>query len=274
MGWGNCSTSALPGHEPHQLGAPQAPVGLVLDHLGPLRASAWADFSAADRGLRVRYHPAMRILVLGASGGVGQHLVKLALERGHAVRALVREGSPFDAPGAEIRRGDVFDPAVLASAVEDRDAVVSALGLRRRSANPYSAITGGIHVVENALTALVPLLEAKGPKRLQIVSAGGVGADWHAVHPIMRFVFRTSSVAKGYADLAKAEALLEASTLDWQAVRPTTLTDGAPTGRVQRTNRYHFMARIPRADLAAFMLSELEKPSFAERRPSVTVTAP
>ena len=35
-------------------------------------------------------HQAMKMLVLGASGGVGKHLVRLACDQGHIVTALVR----------------------------------------------------------------------------------------------------------------------------------------------------------------------------------------
>ena len=40
----------------------------------------------------------LNLLVLGASGGCGQWLIRLAQERGHHVRALVRPATPFNPP--------------------------------------------------------------------------------------------------------------------------------------------------------------------------------
>jgi len=50
----------------------------------------------------------MRLLVLGASGGCGRWLVRLAADGGHRVTALVRDGSDAAAPaGVTVRRADV-----------------------------------------------------------------------------------------------------------------------------------------------------------------------
>ena len=76
----------------------------------------------------------MNLLILGASGGCGQWLVRLALERGHHVRALVRPESAFEARvDTEVVKGDVLDEGVLSDALAGRDVVLSALGLRRRT---------------------------------------------------------------------------------------------------------------------------------------------
>ena len=43
----------------------------------------------------------MRIAVLGATGGVGAHVVRLALEQGHTVVALARDPSKIAASGEQ-----------------------------------------------------------------------------------------------------------------------------------------------------------------------------
>src|SRR5260370_23583956 len=69
----------------------------------------------------------MKILITGASGFLGRRTVQLALERGLAVRALVRRptaelGLPLDC----VYQGDVTDPATLSAAVEGVGAVIHA----------------------------------------------------------------------------------------------------------------------------------------------------
>src|SRR5689334_20182315 len=56
-------------------------------------------------------------LVTGASGFLGWHVARVLLERGYAVRALVRPGSKVDGLDVETVTGDLRDPASLARAV-------------------------------------------------------------------------------------------------------------------------------------------------------------
>ncbi len=52
-------------------------------------------------------------LVTGASGFLGWHVARVLVERGFAVRALVREGSRVDGLDVERVTGDLRDPAAL-----------------------------------------------------------------------------------------------------------------------------------------------------------------
>src|SRR5438445_369348 len=60
----------------------------------------------------------MRALVTGASGFLGWHVARVLVERGYAVRALVRPGSRIDALDVERVTGDLRDPASLVRAVQ------------------------------------------------------------------------------------------------------------------------------------------------------------
>jgi hypothetical protein len=91
------------------------PIDRRLDPAGPVPLSA--------RLGRVK------LLVVGATGGLVRAVVGDAVQRGHGVRALVRDRARSELPDAvRTVRGDVLDPASLDPAVEGRDAVICVLG--------------------------------------------------------------------------------------------------------------------------------------------------
>jgi hypothetical protein len=87
----------------------------------------------------------------------------------------------------------------------------------------------------------------------------------------MRMLLAVSNVGKAYADMERVEQIASDSGLDAQLVRPTTLTHQPRTDRVRITDRYHATSSIPREDVAAFMLQELENERFTARTPMITV---
>lgn len=63
------------------------------------------------------------ILVTGATGKVGRHLVRYLLEDGHQVRAMTRQPNPADLPaGVELYPGDPTQPDAVAVAARGADA--------------------------------------------------------------------------------------------------------------------------------------------------------
>src|SRR5947209_18534372 len=69
----------------------------------------------------------MRMLITGATGLVGNHVVRAAEQAGHSVRALVRPSSDvaiLQDTGSELVHGDVTQPDSLLRAARGCDAVV------------------------------------------------------------------------------------------------------------------------------------------------------
>ena len=73
----------------------------------------------------------MTAVVTGASGHVGNNLVRELLARGHTVRAIIRPASPLPdwADKAEIHLADLRGGSSLAAAFEGVDALVHAAAL-------------------------------------------------------------------------------------------------------------------------------------------------
>lgn len=73
----------------------------------------------------------MKVLVAGASGVVGSHVVELLKQRGHHVRTLSKDpgrAARLRLVADEVRLGDATDPSAVAGVCDDVEVVVSALG--------------------------------------------------------------------------------------------------------------------------------------------------
>jgi uncharacterized protein YbjT (DUF2867 family) len=218
----------------------------------------------------------MNLLVLGASGSCGRWLCCLARERGHHVRALVRPATPFDAPaGVEVVRGEVLETGVLDRAVEGCDAVLSALGIKRTTPmNPWSALASPSDLTTRVARRLTEVMPRHGIRRVIAISAAGVRESIREVHPVIRWMIGHSNMTASYEDLAGMEAVLAESGLDWMAVRPTTLTDGPPSGSVHPVDRYGLLYRVSRGDVATWMLDAVEASEpFEDRTPMIARTS-
>lgn len=195
----------------------------------------------------------MRVLVLGASGGCGRWVVRLAAEGGHDVVAVVRPETPFEGPtGSRVVRGSPLDPTLLRSLAGDRDAVISCIGPRRTNPrNPWSPLRPPAGVAASSARAAV---EVFGGKRFVAISAAGVGDSRPEVNLAMGALLRWSTIGTVYADLFVMEEVLRASALDWTAVRPVTLVDAKPTGRTREVRRFGAFSIVGRADVAGWLL--------------------
>ncbi len=215
----------------------------------------------------MRHNAGMRLLILGASGGCGQWLTRLAAERGHEVTALVRSSSRFQAPsGVTVHQGEVTDPAVLDKVVSSQDAVLCAIGLRRANKNPWAPLLSPADLTQQTAQLLVPAMGRHGVKRLIAISAAGVADSLPHLTWLTRQMVAAGNVGVAYRDLAAMETVLATSTLDWLAVRPVVLLDGPPKRPARPVTRFGMTSIIRRSEVATWMLDTIEKPApFPER---------
>ncbi|MGW2862814.1 NAD(P)-dependent oxidoreductase [Streptomyces sp. NPDC001205] len=204
----------------------------------------------------------MRLTVFGATGGIGQEIVKQALTAGHEVTAVVRDPARFavTGPGLAVFQADLTDPESLREAVAGRDAVLSGLGARKRSDAGIAA-----RLTRSVLAAM----EAEGTRRLVVVSAAPVGPEAPGDGLLDRGMrSMISAILKDvYVDLRAMEAELAASATDWTSVRPPKLTDKPLTGAYRRVIGGNPKAgrTIARADVAHAMLACVGDPATVKQ---------
>ncbi|MGW0698760.1 NAD(P)-dependent oxidoreductase [Streptomyces sp. NPDC002867] len=194
----------------------------------------------------------MRLTVFGATGGIGQEIVRQALSAGHHVTAVVRDPARFTVPGdgLDVFRADLRDPQALRPAVAGRDAVLSGLGARRKTDAGVAA-----RLTRSVLAAM----EAERTRRLLVVSAAPLGTPAEREPLLDRAMMSVvGSVLKDiYADLRVMEDELARSATDWTAVRPPRLLDKPLTGRYRTVvgGNPRSARTIGRADVAHAMLA-------------------
>jgi len=158
------------------------------------------------RGTAFMSETRQTVLVTGATGFVGRHVVAHLREAGWTVRALVRPASSRrmeDADAVEIADGDIRDAAAVAAAVRGCAACVHLVGLlRERGRQTFRAvhIDGTQHVVGACLEA--------GVRRLLHMSALGVGRSVETAYFVTK---------------AEAEDCVRGSGLDWTILRPSVI---------------------------------------------------
>src|SRR5437762_1170886 len=104
----------------------------------------------------------MQLTVFGASGGVGTHVVSLAAQRGHHVRAVYRTTpQPPPPQRAEVLlASDIFDPAVVAGAIRGADVVVPVVGPNSATRhNPRTALTSPADLHQRLARTLIAAMK-------------------------------------------------------------------------------------------------------------------
>ena len=205
----------------------------------------------------------MRVLVLGAAGGVGGRAVAAAVRQGHEVVAAARTAPPV--AGARPLAVDVRDEAALRSAVEGVDAVLWCVGVTPRS---------GGDVGRTAMPLLVAACERAGVRRLVSVSGAGVtlpGDDKGVGARLVSALVRRAAPAL-VRDKEGEHAALAASGLDWTQVRPPRLVDREPTGRWELGEQAPGLTAgaVAKADVALAMLALAGTAEWVRRAPFLT----
>jgi uncharacterized protein YbjT (DUF2867 family) len=187
----------------------------------------------------------MKVLVAGANGQIGRHLVRMLAEGGHEVRAMIRDED--QAPGLRELGGDpvVADlEGEVAHTVEGCDAVIFSAG-----GGPGSGAEKKETIDRGGAVKLIEAAREHGARRYVMVSAMGAADPEAGSEAMQPYLF-----AKAQADQA-----LQESGLDYTIVRPGSLTDEAGTGTVEAAPSLGRRGEIPREDVARTLVVTLEK---------------
>jgi putative NADH-flavin reductase len=191
----------------------------------------------------------MKIAVFGASGRTGLQVVKQALEKGHHVRAVVRNPAGFSLlhPNLEVVKGDALSQDDVNMAVKGMEGIISALGTTEHA---------------HRLIFIHHLINAMREHRVKrILAIGGIGALQANEH---LKVYETPTFPREYIDITMAhvrvlDALLT-SRLQFTFVCPPMIAAGEKTGSWDVEDTYPTKGwSVNSGDLAEFMVRELQE---------------
>ena len=208
----------------------------------------------------------MKLLIIGATRGIGRNLVEQALDQEHAVTALVRNPRRLSISHEKLTviAGDILDPEAVKQAVEGRDAVCITIGINP-TRKPVTVFSEGAKNVIEAMTHSAANL---------LICVTGIGAGDSKNHGGFFYdkIFKPLLLKTIYEDKDRQEELVRNSDLEWVVVRPGFLTNKPLTGTYRTLTELQGVTaeKISRADVAHFILSEIKEKAYLFKTPLLT----
>jgi putative NADH-flavin reductase len=194
----------------------------------------------------------MKLVIFGATGSVGIHLVKNALAQGHHVTAFSRSAgklSTLKHENLNIFEGNLMDGDAVTLAITNQDAVLCAIGDGR--AGKVRAV-GTKHIIDGMKKANV--------KRLICQTTLGLGSSAGNLNFVWKYLMFGFFLKKAFKDHQVQEQYLFDCDRDYTIVRPSAFTDGEITKQyvIGFDGSYkNLNLKISRADVADFMVDQL-----------------
>ncbi|TGD61447.1 SDR family oxidoreductase [Tabrizicola sp. WMC-M-20] len=206
----------------------------------------------------------MRILIIGASKGIGLETTRQALAAGYDVRALARSATSINLSDAKLEKvqGDALNQQDVEAALAGVDAVIVTLGVG------LGDLFKPVHLFSEATRVLISAMKDKGVSRMICITGFGAGNSQASIAPLQRIPFKIV-FGRAYDDKSRQEKLIKESGLDWTIARPGVLLNGARTGRykVLREPSEWRNGIIARANVADFLVKQIEDRSFIGAAP-------
>jgi uncharacterized protein YbjT (DUF2867 family) len=192
----------------------------------------------------------MRVLVVGATGQTGRHIVKQLIEKNVPVKALVRnieQAQGILPPDTELVKGDILKPETIKNALSDCSVLICATG-----ASPSFDPTGPYQVDYQGTKNLVDASKATGVEHFVLISSLCVSKFFHPLNLFWLILYWKK----------QAESYIQESGLTYTIVRPGGLKNEDNSDRIFMSNADTlFDGSIPRPKVAQVCVEALTQPA-------------
>lgn len=213
--------------------------------------------------------PPLHVTVFGATGGIGHHVVELLLAAGHTVTAYARNPSKLQENHQNLRvvEGDLDDAAAIGAAVNDADAVISALGPSLKRNTTGTPVTDGTRTIVKAM-------EASGVRRYIGLATPAVTdpRDRPTLRGKALGIMPRIAMPNAFQEITGMTDAVTNTDLDWTIARITNPTDKPSKGTI----RAGFLGRdkvgwaMTRADIATFLVDQLDDDTYRQALPAIS----
>lgn len=213
-----------------------------------------------------RMRKPLHLLVFGATGGTGRHLLTQALAQGHLVTAFVRTPAKLGITHPQLRvvAGDVLTYADVRAAMPGQEAVLCALGTPSSQKDTLRS-AGTRHILQ--------AMQEYDVQRLICLTTLGIGDSKAALPFLYKYLLVPLLLRQAFADSETQEHYIRQSSVAWTIARPGELTNGPRTGTYQHgfaATAKGLRIKIARADVADFMLRQLDEPTYVRQAVSLS----
>jgi uncharacterized protein YbjT (DUF2867 family) len=166
----------------------------------------------------------MRILLLGATGRTGKHIIQEALKRGHQIVAIARNPIKLSDYKIDIVQGTPYDYDTVEKAMNGCDAVINTLNVSRQSDNPWAPLASPKDLISKSVSNAMKAMEKAGIKRIVVLSTIGAGRSWKTSPGVLKFLVTISNLRFAFTDHGRQEKILESSSMDYTICRAPMLS--------------------------------------------------
>lgn len=160
----------------------------------------------------------MNITIFGSSGAIGQHLMRLALDKGDFVTAYVRnpEKIKLNHSNLLLVKGDLSNASAIETAVSKADVVISTLG----PPSDMSRKLKGTPVADGH-ERIIKAMKKCNKKRLITLATPALQSedDRKNLSTVLPGILAKIFLPNGYAEMKKLEGIIRDSNMDWTVVR-------------------------------------------------------
>lgn len=209
----------------------------------------------------------MKVIIFGATGGIGKWAVKYALQKGHQVTAYVRNQQKMNIQEANLKviQGEITDYSLMLQSVKGQDAVIWCVGIpMARKYEKMNSLEG--HKI------LLKAMQEANVKRLIDWGTPSIpfSKDKKSFITVVPAILAGIALTQAKKEMVAIGELVQQSDLDWTIVRFMAPKDTSYTGKVKTGFGDTKMSfNISREDIGAFMVEQLENDKYIHSMPII-----
>ena len=209
----------------------------------------------------------MKVVIFGATGGIGKWALKHALDEGHEVTAFVRNPMKITLQHEKLKifQGQVNNASDYQEALKGQDAVIWCIGM------PLSKTDKGFTTVD-AHRYLIEAMQVNGIKRVIDWATPSLRSerDKWSIATFIPLMAGLTLLREGHNQFIAYSNMYKEAGFDWTIVRFCMPTDNPYTGKVNvGFGEKHIGMAISREDIGAFMVSQLNSNEYIHQMPIV-----